>query len=109
MYEFVIDTADSAPVQKRFYRTSPKMKEEINRQIEEILDNDITEPCTWSSQVVLVPKKQTGEYRFATDFRHLNKVTKPMNFLLPRFDDVVDTIAASKAKYFSVLDLASGF
>ena len=32
-----------------------------------------------------------------------------MNFPLPRFDDVVDTIAASKAVYFAVLDLASGF
>ena len=32
-----------------------------------------------------------------------------MNFPLPRFDDVVDTIAASKAVYFTVLDLASGF
>ena len=32
-----------------------------------------------------------------------------MNFSLPRFDDVVDTIAASKAVYFTVLDLASGF
>ena len=32
-----------------------------------------------------------------------------MNFLLPRFDDVVDIIAASKAVYFTVLDLASGF
>ena len=32
-----------------------------------------------------------------------------MNFPLSRFDDVVDTIAASKAVYFTVLDLASGF
>ena len=32
-----------------------------------------------------------------------------MNFPLPRFDDVVDTTAASKAVYFTVLDLASGF
>ena len=63
----------------------------------------------WCSPVVLVPKKQTGEYRFVTDFRGLNKVTKPMNFPLPGIYDVVDTIAASKAKYFSFLDFVSGF
>ena len=62
-YEFEIDTGDSVPVKKRFYRTSPKAKKEINRQVEEMLDDDIIEPCMspWSSAVVLVPKK-TGEY-----------------------------------------------
>ena len=72
-YGFEIDTGDSVPVKKRFYRTSPKAKKEINRQVEEMLDNDIIECCMspWSSPVVLVPKK-TGEYRFATDFRAVN-------------------------------------
>ena len=72
-YEFEIDTGDSVPVKKRFYRTSSKAKLEINRQVEEMLDNDIIEPCMspWSSPIVLVPKK-TGEYQFATDFRAVN-------------------------------------
>ena len=62
-YEFEIDTGDSVPVKKRFYMTSPEAEKEINRQVEEMLDNDIIEPCMspWSSPVVLVPKK-TGEY-----------------------------------------------
>ena len=109
-YEFEIDTGDSVPVKKRFYRISPKAKKEINRQMEEMLDNDIIKPCMspWSSPVVLVPKK-TGEYRFATDFRAVNQVTRVMNFPLPRFDDVLDTIAVCKAVYFTFLDLASGF
>ena len=48
-YEFEIDTGDSVPVQERFYKTS-KAKKEINRQVEEMLDNDIIEPCMspWS-------------------------------------------------------------
>ena len=108
-YKFEIETGDSVPVKKRFYRTSPKAKNEINRQVEEMLDKDI-EPCMspWSSPVVLVPKK-TGEYRFATDFRAVDWVTRVMNFPLPRFENVVDTIAASKAVYFTVLDFASNF
>ena len=40
-YEFEIDTGNSVPVKKRFYRTSPKAKKEIDRQVEEMLDNDI--------------------------------------------------------------------
>ena len=70
-YEFEIDTGNSVPVKKRFYRTSPKAKKEINRQVKEMLDKDIIEPCMppWSSPVV--PEK-TGEYQFATDFRAVN-------------------------------------
>ena len=44
-YEFVIDTGDSVPVKKRFYRTSPKVKKEINRQVDKMLDNDNIELC----------------------------------------------------------------
>ena len=62
----------------------------------------------WNSPVVLV-KKKSGEFRFAVDYRELNKVTEPMSFPIPHIADVFDTIADAKAEVFSVLDLKSGF
>ena len=41
------------------------------------------------------------------DYRGLNAVTKADTFSLPCIDDLFDQLG--KAKYFSTLDLASGF
>jgi hypothetical protein len=105
-----IDTGDAHPVRQRFYRTSPKMKQEIDRQIKEMLEAKVIEPSTspWASPVVLL-KKKSGDYRFAVDFRKVNRVTRPISFPLPRPDDVYDIIGESHAQIFTVLDLASGF
>lgn len=73
----------------RFYRTSPNIELEIERQVDVMLSNDIIEQSVspWHSPVVMVRKK-TGDYRFAIDYRKLSKVTKPMFFSLPRLEDV---------------------
>lgn len=43
------------------------------------------------------------------DFRTLNYVTKQISFHLPDSEDVVDAMSEAHPKYFSVLDLKSGF
>ncbi len=56
--------------------------------------------------MILVPKKD-GSSRFCVDYRHLNSVTKKDVYSLPRIDDIIDTLG--EAKYFTTLDLASGY
>ena len=80
------------------------MKEEI----EYMLENDIIEKSNspWSSPCLLVPKPD-GSYRFCTDFRKVNKVTKTDSFPIPRIDDCIDRVG--KAKYVSKFDLLKGY
>ena len=62
----------------------------------------------WYSPVVLV-KKRDGTYRFTCDFRKLNPVTIKQSFPVQRLEDVWDLIGEQKSKFFTTLDLASGF
>ena len=55
---------------------------------------------------MIVPKKD-GTSRFCVDFRRVNAVTKKDVYPLPRIDDILDTLGGSK--YFSTLDLSSGY
>ena len=60
----------------------------------------------WASPIVLV-KKKDGTWRFCCDYRKLNNVTKKDSYPLKRMDDIL--MSMGKAKYFSSLDLQSGY
>ena len=73
-----------------------------------MLDRGLIQPSNspWSSPIVLAPKKD-GDYRFCVDFRCVNSVTKKDAQPMPRIDDILDQLGG--ARYFSTLDLASGY
>ena len=103
-----INTGDSKPIRQRPRRFPPKEQEEIDRQIQDMLQHDRIEPSDspWSSNVVLV-KKKDGSKRFCVDYRRLNHLTIKDSYPIPRIDDSLDALGG--AKWFSTLDLASGY
>lgn len=83
-------------------------QEETRRQIKQMLEQGIIEESNspWAAAYVLA-KKKSGELRLCVDFRRLNDATKKCVYPLPNVEDCIDTLAGKK--YFSQLDMASGF
>ena len=108
LVQHFIDTGDSPPVRQRPYRIPMAHRETVNQMTEEMLERGVIQPSMspWASPVVLVPKKD-GTQRFCVDYRRLNALTKRDVYPIPRIDDILDALGDSK--YFSSLDLASGY
>ena len=98
----------SVPVRQRAYRVAPPEQDFIKEEINKMLANDLIQPSEspWASPVVLVRKKN-GKLRFCVDYRKLNSLTQRDCHPLPRIDELLDMFG--RAKYFTTLDLASGY
>lgn len=85
--EHDIDVRDAQPLHQHFYRVSPEKLKYLDAEVEYMVDNGIAVPSSssWASPCLLVPKSDNTP-RFCTDFRKVNKVTKPDSFALPRMN-----------------------
>ena len=103
-----IDTGDATPIKMRPYRTPLTKREVVNKAIDNMLEAGVINKSTsaWAFPIVVVDKKD-GSKRFCVDFRQLNKISKNMSYPLPVIDDILAQLKG--AKYFSSLDLKSGY
>lgn len=111
-YSQNLNLSDSTPVFVKNYRLPQSQKEEIRAQVTKLLENDLIEhsQSPYNSPLLLVPKKSldgTPKWRLCVDFRMLNRKLIPDKHPLPRMDDILDGLG--RARYFSVIDLHSGF
>ena len=99
---------DSKIPPRRLYRQTTSELEETKKQLQEYLSAGHIRPSTsaFGASVLLVRKKD-GSMQMCIDYRVLNNITIKNCFLLPRIDDLHDRLG--KARYFTKLDLYSGY
>lgn len=61
----------------------------------------------FGSPIVMVPKKNSGKWRMAIDYRRLNALTKKQIHILPHIQDALDIMAGRKI--YSTFDLTAGY
>lgn len=80
------------------------MKTHINQLLESQV---IWESCSPYASPIVLARIKDGSLRFCVDYRLLNSKTQRDAFPLPRIEESLD--ALSGARWFSTLDLASGY
>jgi hypothetical protein len=90
-------------------RTPERLRLIVKQQINDMLKNNIIRPSTspFASPILLVAKKEEGQMRFCVDYRALNSVTIKDKYPIPNIQLIIDSLHG--AKYFSTLDLLSGY
>ncbi|GFW26732.1 retrovirus-related Pol polyprotein from transposon 17.6 [Trichonephila clavipes] len=104
----IIILKDEEPVCQHPRRLAFTERQEVNKQIEEWLNEGIIRPSSaeYASPIVMV-KKKDGSSRMCIDYTKLNQKLVKDKFPLPIIEDVLDTL--QEAKVYSTLDLRNGF
>jgi transposase InsO family protein len=103
-----INMSDEVPIKQRHRRIPPAMYDEVRQHLQDMLKAGLIRDSfsPWASPLVLVRKKDNS-LRLCVDFHLVNQKTVRDSYYLPRIDESMN--ALSGAKYFTCLDLKSGY
>jgi hypothetical protein len=101
---------DARPIRQKPYNQSEKARNEIRKQIQELLDIKFIRRSVspWAANCLLV-KKANGTYRMCVDYRLLNRSVIPEIHAVPTFTCIADTLSYARPTILTSLDLRSGF
>lgn len=108
-----IRTIDNSPIYSKSYPYPQAFKSEVCTQIDKMLHDGIIRPSRspYNSPVWIVPKKLDAsgqkKYRLVIDYRKLNQKTISDKYPIPEISTILANLG--KMRYFTTLDLASGF
>lgn len=103
-----IPLLDETPVRQRYRRIPPSEYESVKAHIQHLLDSQvIRESCSPFASPIVVVRKKDSSIRLCVDYSLLNSKTRKDAFPLPRIEESLDVL--SGARWFSTLDLASGY
>ena len=103
-----IDTGDHPPIAKMPYALALKYFDWVKEEIDKLLEAGVIREShsSWSAPIVVVPKGDGGK-GLCVDFKALNSITRTYVWPMPRVEDIF--VKLGKAKYFTTLDLRSGY
>ncbi|CAC5411037.1 unnamed protein product [Mytilus coruscus] len=104
------------------YRLPPYKREILREQLDDLLRQGIITPVSESeelpitSPVVLVTKrsanadkKESQNFRFCCDFRHLNAQTEDFKYVIPNLQELTESMSDLVPNFITSIDLSSGF
>jgi len=101
------------PINERPYCLPHRHKDEINKQMKQLEEDNIIAPSRspWNAPLLVVPKKADKDgvvkYRVCVDFRKLNQISVGDAYPLPNIIDILDQLG--KSKYYTTLVLTQGY
>lgn len=103
-----IRLTDTRPFRERSRRLPLADLEDVRKHLQELQANGIiSESRSPYASPIVVVRKKTGKVRMCVDYRTLNQRTIPDQYTVPRVEDALHSLSGSK--WFSVLDLRSGY
>lgn len=81
---------------------------EVRKQLDDMLSKGWIRPSASPyGHPILFVRKKDGSLRMCVDYRLLNRNTRVDRYPIPRIDTILDSL--SQARYFSLIDLRSGY
>ena len=108
LLECTIDLIDGEPFRVRAYPVPYALKQEMNKEVGDMLKADIIESSTseYASSPVVV-RKTDGSVRYCVDFRKLNAKTVFHADLIPNQEVLINKLGSDA--FISRIDLTKGF
>ena len=99
---------EGPPIKQPARRMAKAKQEDAERQIKDSCDRGLARESNspWASPIVMARKKD-GSFRLCIDYRALNERTIADAYPIPRIGETLDALSGSK--FFSTLDLRSGY
>ena len=109
--EVELELKDTKPFFIRPFPIKEGEKDLIDKEMRKgcllgILTKDMT---SYSSPIMLIPRKQGGIPRIVTDFRHLNTRLVTLHPSIPLVRDAIQILGASGCEVISVIDLRDAY
>ena len=103
-----IITDNHPPIALKQRRIPLALEAKVDEQIQQMLEDNIIRESTspWSFPLVVV-RKPNGDLRLCVDYRKLNEITRRPIFPIPDSRTLFDALEGNK--YFSTIDLSSGY